>query len=345
MAVKEKKLSQICLSAEVTILDAIERMNETRKGIILICFDDKKLLGTVTDADVRTGLASGISLDEKITKITNTNPKTLPFGSKNSEIIECFKKTKFRAIPLVDLDNFIVDCLFVDQFSDSKAEQRILMIMAGGFGKRMGSLTEDTPKPMLRVKGKPILEHIVERAVIEKFENIFVSTHYLAGHINDYFGDGRNFGVKMDYINEVKPLDTAGSFAKLPVESGPVVVTNADVITNVAYTKLIEFHQLHDASITVAIHHHIIKHPFGVIISDGIDFLGIEEKPNWTTNINAGIYVLDASLKHLIEDGEALGMPELIKRVKQANKRVIVFPLHEDWVDLGSKADYLKHKD
>ena len=107
------------------------------------------MLGTVTDADVRTGLASGISLDEKITKITNTNPsKTLPFGSKNSEIIECFKKTKFRAIPLVDLDNFIVDCLFVDQFSDQSAEQRILMIMAGGFGKRMGALTEDTPKPM-----------------------------------------------------------------------------------------------------------------------------------------------------------------------------------------------------
>ena len=338
-------LAKICLSPSASILSAIESLNNSKLGVVLVCDDHGRLLGTITDADIRSGLASKRSLEESVLVIANKQTTTLPFGASNNEIAKCFIDTKLRAIPILDLQGVVVDCLFLDQLAPINKTQRILMIMAGGFGLRMGDLTKTMPKPMLPIKGRPMLEYIVEQAAKEKFERIFISTHYLSKKIKDHFNHGESFNIPIDYIDESEPLDTAGSFANIPISVGPVLVSNADVMTNVGYAKLIDFHNLNDADITVAVHTHIIKHPFGVIKSSGIDLIEIEEKPNWITSINAGIYVLDAKVKSLISKNESLPMTELISRVQKNDGRVIVFPLHEHWIDLGSQTDYYSYKD
>lgn len=342
---RQDHLSQICLPPTASILDAVESLNKSRKGIVLVIAPDSRLLGTITDADVRHGLASRISLEEPLTTIANGNAVTLVNDTSHDEIVSRFFETRLRAIPILDDKGTVVDCVFVDQVTAHAQTQRLLMIMAGGFGKRMGTLTENTPKPMLHVNGKPMIAHIIEQAVSEHFEKVFISTHYLSDQIQDHFGDGRKFGIEIDYIEESRPLDTGGSFVKVPVSQGPVVVTNADVLSGVGYSKMLDFHLLNNAIVTMAVHQHVIQHPFGVVRSDGINFIGIDEKPRWVTSINAGIYVVDASVKKKIGHDEPISMPDVIHRVKQSDGRVVVFPLHENWTDLGSEAQYFKMND
>jgi len=337
---RQDLLRQICVPPTATILGAVESLNNSRKGIVLVTCYDGRLLGTITDADIRHGLASRISLEERVTVIANGNAVTLADGTSRDEIVNCFIETKLRALPILDNKGSVVDCVFLDQFSAHVQTQRVLMIMAGGFGKRMGSLTEKTPKPMLQVNDKPMMAHIIEQAAREHFEKVYISTHYLGDQIQDHFSDGKRFGVEIHYIEEASPLDTGGSFANIPVSQGPVVVTNADVLSGVGYSKMVDFHLLNSATVTIAVHQHIIQHPFGVVRSDGIDFLGIDEKPRWITSINAGIYVLDASVKKMIQHDEPISMPDVIQRVKNSGARVVVFPLHENWTDLGDATQY-----
>jgi dTDP-glucose pyrophosphorylase len=335
-------LRQICVPPTATILDAVESLNISRKGIVLVVARNSRFLGTITDADVRHGLASRISLEEPVTTIVNNNAVTLADGTPRDEIVSRFVETRLRAIPILNDKGAVTDCVFVDQVTAHAQTQRVLLIMAGGFGKRMGALTESTPKPMLQVNGKPMMAHIIEQAAREHFERVYISTHYLGDQILNHFSDGRKFGVKIYYIEETTPLDTGGSFANIPVSQGPVVVTNADVLSGVGYSKMLDFHLLNSAAVTIAAHQHTIQHPFGVVKSDGIDFIGIDEKPRWVTSINAGIYVLDASVKKMIGHDEPISMPDVIHRVKQSDGRVVVFPLHENWTDLGEPTQYAK---
>ena len=328
-----------------TILDAVQNLNESKLGVVFVCDDLAKLIGTVTDADIRGGLVNNQNLSESISSIVNRQTTTLPVASTIQQIKEKFIETKLRAIPLLDADGTIKDCAFLDQFTSLSSPAKILMVMAGGFGVRMGELTASIPKPMLKIKGKPMLQYIVEQAVKENFQSLYISTHYLGKKIKEHFRNGEEYKIPISYIDEDKPLGTAGSFGRLPVNEGPVVVTNADVLSDVGYTDLIEYHNLNKADVTLAVHTHIIKHPFGVIKSSGIDLVEIEEKPSWVTNINAGIYVLDAKVKLLISKDESLPMTELISRVQKNGGRVIVFPLHEHWIDLGSQTDYYNYKD
>ena len=256
---RQDLLRQICLPPTATILDAVESLNKSRKGIVLVVAPDSRLLGTITDADVRHGLASRISLEEPVTTIANSDAVSLENGTLHDEIVSRFVETKLRAIPILDNKGTVVDCVFVDQVTAHAQTQRLLMIMAGGFGKRMGTLTESTPKPMLQVNGKPMIAHIIEQAAREHFEKVYISTHYLGDQIQDHFSDGRKFGVEIDYIEETRPLDTGGSFASIPVSQGAIVVTNADVLSGVGYSKTLEFHLLNNATVTIAVHQHIIQ--------------------------------------------------------------------------------------
>ena len=342
---KKILVEKICLPAHATILDAVQNLNDSKLGVVLISDESTRLIGTVTDADIRAGLLNKQDLSGAVDSIVNRQTTTLPIGSTETQIREKFIETKLRAIPLLEPNGTIKDCVFLDQFAQLGSPPKILMVMAGGLGLRMGELTASIPKPMLEIKGKQMLQYIIEQAVKENFKEIFISTHYLGEKIKELFRNGEKYKIPISYINEDKPLGTAGSFEKLPLDEGPVVVTNADVLSDLGYSDLMEYHQLNNADITIAVHTHIIKHPFGVVKSSGIDLIEIEEKPNWITNINAGIYVLDAKVKFLISKNEALPMTELVSRVQKNGGRVKVFPLHEDWVDLGSQTDYYSHRD
>jgi len=219
-----------------------------------------------------------------------------------------------------------------------------LLIMAGGMGKRMGELTREMPKPLLNVRGKPMIQHILDMAVSEGFKNIFISTYYKSELIEEFCGDGSKFGANITILRESKPLGTGGSFSLIPFTEGPIVVTNADIMSAVGYRRLLDYHLAHDAFATIAVREHVVQHQFGVIRHDGIKLTGFDEKPIWKTNISAGIYVLDARMRDYIAPKSYTDMPEIIERARASNKSVIIFPLHEMWSDLGSESDYLAHK-
>ena len=225
-----------------------------------------------------------------------------------------------------------------------------LLIMAGGFGKRLGKLTESCPKPMLKINNIPILEHIINKARDENFKQIYISTHFKSNIIENYFDDGSKFNVKITYIKEEKPLGTGGSLKMLNNYNGPIIITNGDIISKIGYQKLLEFHNLNRGVATMAVLKHEITNPFGVIKYNGIQLVDFEEKPSWVTYINAGIYVVDSSVRNIINKNENISMPMILKKLKAKNKEIFIFHMHEDWIDIGTpealkkiKQSYIKN--
>ena len=326
-----------------SIRDAIQNLNETGKQIILICDDEDSLIGTVSDGDIRKALVVKHSLEQKLCEVMNATP----IFSRIEDSIECVRSlmlTKgLRAIPVVASNAKLVGIHFLEEIAYASENKAVMLIMAGGFGSRMGKLTENIPKPMLKVAGKPMLQHIVEKAVDEKFEKIFISVHHLAEKIQKYFKDGEKFGVQIEYLEEENPLGTGGSVQLIKDVNGPILVTNADILSNINYKALIDFHQYNRAGATIATREHIIQHQFGVVENAGIDFVSFQEKPEWVTTINAGIYVINSETVNLIASKEVISMPEIIERVKGRGKRVVVYPLYENWVDLGSPEQYASY--
>ena len=326
------------------MMDAIESLNNSGSAIVLICNNDNLLAGTITDADIRRALANQKMFDTSVTDVMHSSPSVVGEDASNDVILDEFIRTGLRALPAVDKSGHVVDCHFREDFSDLRVAADTIMIMAGGFGTRMGDLTKETPKPMLDVRGKPMIQHIIEMAASEKFQHIVISTHYLSNVIEDHCGDGSRFGVKISYIKEESPLGTGGSFGLLENTVGPVVVTNSDIMSTIGYRQMLEFHRTHNAAATMAVREHQIQNPFGVVLNDGVTLTGFEEKPTWKTNINAGIYVLDASLRRLIAKDEVITMPAVFDRIREAGERTVVYPLYEQWTDLGSEAEYVRFK-
>jgi NDP-sugar pyrophosphorylase family protein len=218
----------------------------------------------------------------------------------------------------------------------------MMVIMAGGRGTRLHPYTENCPKPLLEVNGKPILTHIIEGAKNEGISNFLISINYLGEMIQDFFKDGTELGVNIDYIREENPLGTAGALGL--IEKRPdqtFLVTNGDLLVDIRYSELIEFHENQDAMGTMAIRAHEWQNPFGVVKTDGIFITDYFEKPKIQSYINAGVYVLDPKVLNKIEPGVRIDMPEIFERMLNANERVIAYPLHEPWRDIG-RVDDLK---
>jgi NDP-sugar pyrophosphorylase family protein len=215
-----------------------------------------------------------------------------------------------------------------------------MVVMAGGQGTRLRPHTENCPKPLLPVSGKPMLEHIVERARADGFHRFVFAVHYLGHMIEDYFGNGERWQVNIEYLREESPLGTAGALALLPSRpDAPFVVTNGDVMTDIRYSELLDFHSRHEATATMAVRLHEWQHPFGVVRSNGVDIIGIDEKPIARSHINAGIYVLDPTALDRLTAGERCDMPALFLRLKESAERTIIYPMHEPWLDVGRPED------
>jgi len=265
----------------------------------------------------------------------NKNPS---FATEPRDLIQIqtfLFKDKFKAIPVVDKDEKVIDCYFYDNFFKSDINPPFL-IMAGGFGKRLGKLTEETPKPMLKVNNIPILEHIIKKARAEHFTKIFISTHYKSEIIENYFGNGHNFDVSITYLKEKKPLGTGGSFHLMKKFKGPVLVTNADIISKIGYRKLLDFHLLNNGIATMAVIKNEIQNPFGVVKSDGINLIDFEEKPVWINYINAGIYVVDSIVAKSVKENTNISMPMILKKLTEKKENIFIFHMHEHWVDIGT---------
>jgi dTDP-glucose pyrophosphorylase/predicted transcriptional regulator len=319
---------------------AIERLNKVGIKIALVLDENYRLLGTISDGDFRRGMLSGLTLEDTVEKIMNKNPRTVNEGTSRLEILKLMNDTKILQIPIVDGNNFVIGLHLWDDISVQAKYSNIMVIMAGGKGSRLHPQTENRPKPMLLVAGIPILEHIIKRARSQGFNHFIIAINYLGQIIEDYFKDGHKFGVKIEYLHEDIPLGTAGALSLLSHKpERAFIVTNGDVITDINYSDFLEYHTVQNAAATVAVHTHEFQIPYGVVQINGLEIESYEEKPIISSFINAGVYALDPDILDLIKEPKFRDMPELLDISRDLKKKVIVYPLHESWIDIGRPID------
>ena len=319
---------------------AIEQLNRVGIKIALVLDDSYRLLGTISDGDFRRGMLNGLSLEDTVEKIMNKNPRTVNEETSRSEILKLMNDTKILQIPVVDKENFLIGLHLWDDFSVQAKYSNIMVIMAGGRGSRLHPQTENRPKPMLLVAGVPILEHIIKRARSQGFNHFIIAINYLGQVIEDYFKDGQKFGVKIEYLHEDAPLGTAGALSLLSDKpERAFIVTNGDVITDINYSDFLEYHTVQNAAATVAVHTHEFQIPYGVVQINGLEVESYEEKPIVSSFINAGVYALDPDILDFITEPKFRDMPEILNISRDLKKKVIVYPLHESWIDIGRPID------
>ena len=319
---------------------AIKRLSTIGIKIVLVLDDDYRLLGTICDGDFRRGMLNGLSLEDPVEKIMNKNPRTVNKGTSRLEILKLMNDTKILQIPIVDKDDFVIGLHLWDEMSVQAKYSNIMIIMAGGKGSRLHPQTENRPKPMLLVAGIPILEHIIKRARSQGFNHFIIAINYLGQIIEDYFKDGQRFGVKIEYLREDVPLGTAGALSLLSYKpERAFIVTNGDVITDINYSDFLEYHTVQNAAATVAVHTHEFQIPYGVVQINGLEIDSYEEKPIISSFINAGVYALDPDILDFITEPKFRDMPEILNISRDLKKKVIVYPLHESWIDIGRPID------
>jgi dTDP-glucose pyrophosphorylase len=335
-----EKWQYAVLTEHATIKDAIQKLDEVALQILLIIDNNKKLIGTLSDGDIRRGLLKGRNLQSSISPIVFRNPLVVPESLQRELVFKLMTINKIRQIPIVDESGEVVGLHLWDNLAQPKKRDNMMVIMAGGRGMRMHPHTEDCPKPMLRVAGKPMLEHIILQAKADGFINFAISINYLGHLIEDYFGDGHELGVHIQYLREKTPLGTAGSLSLIrDIVGGPFIITNGDVITNIRYSELLDFHISHNAIATMAVRLHEWQHPFGVVNMEGINISSIEEKPILLTHINAGVYVIDPIALSFLKAGQRYDMPSLFEHLQHKELRTVAYPMHEPWLDVGRPAD------
>jgi dTDP-glucose pyrophosphorylase len=323
-----------------TLQEAIRSLDATGLQIALVIATDGTLLGTVTDGDIRRGLLRGMGLAGSVEAIMQREPLVVPPTLGREIVLQLMQANKFHQLPVVDEQRRVVGLHLWDELLVPAQRSNLMVIMAGGRGTRLRPHTENCPKPLIAVGGKPMLEHIVERARAEGFSRFVFAIHYLGAMIEQYFGDGKRWQVEIRYLRETTPLGTAGALALLdPPPAEPFVVTNGDVLTDIRYAELLDFHCRHGAAATMAVRLHEWQHPFGVVRSKGVDIVGFEEKPITRSHINAGIYVLAPAVLQALQAAEPCDMPTLFTRLQQRAARTIVYPMHEPWLDVGREAD------
>lgn len=336
----EQNWRKAIIQSDATIQQAISNLNEVAIKIVLVVNKAGELEGTISDGDIRRGLLKGIGLNSSINSVIHRNSLVVPPEMTRDMVKQLMVANKIQQIPAVDEHRRIVGLHLWDEITSTPERSNMMVIMAGGKGVRLRPYTENCPKPMLPVAGRPMLEHIIERAKAEGFRHFVLAVHYLGHVIEDYFGKGERIGVKIDYLRENTPLGTAGALSLLnPLPEQAFVVTNGDVITDIKYGELLDFHTRHSAAATMAVRLHEWQHPFGVVQTQGIEIVGFEEKPIARSHINAGVYALDPYTLSELRQSTRCDMPTFFERLQAQSKRTIAYPMHEPWLDVGRPDD------
>ncbi|MGC6415300.1 MAG: nucleotidyltransferase family protein [Bacteroidia bacterium] len=297
--------------------------------------------GIITDGDIRRALLNGVSIDASIDSVINRIPYVMK-ESDDPKIVERNMKNRgISIVPILDDKSQLIGMKRLYNEPSLEVYDNLVVIMAGGLGTRLLPLTEKIPKPMLKISGKPILEIIIEKFAEEGFKNIAVCVNYKSEIIQDYFKDGKEFGVTMSYIEENKRLGTAGALSLIQLSNHlPIIVTNGDILTKVNYSQMIQYHQCHNASVTVAVRDYNYQVPFGVVQhNDGL-IRSIVEKPIQNFYVNSGIYVLEPSVIQYIPKNEYYDMTMLINTIVQKSQSVMSYLVREYWLDIGQKSEF-----
>ncbi len=334
------QLNKYFLSPDNSIQDAIECLDKVDVKLIVIVSKDHTLLGTVTDGDIRRALLKHLAINTPLSNVMNCSPKFLVEGDSEIKATQLKRLFGIPAVPKLDQQQHVVDLMGIKKGTEKR--DNTVFIMAGGFGKRLKPLTNNCPKPMLLVGEKPILENIIEKFINSGFHNFYISTHYLNEQIENYFGDGSQFGINIHYIREDFPLGTAGALALLPNKAimQPIIMMNGDLLTQVKFDEFLDYNIENTADISMAVRDYEVQVPYGVIEHTGNLITKITEKPKKTYFINAGIYCISPCVLKEIDVNKPLDMPDLIERQFNVNRNVSMFPIHEYWLDIGKMDDF-----
>lgn len=341
-------ITEYCVSPASTIRQVIACIERNSGGTALVVDPEGRLQDVITDGDVRRAILAGLSLDESISVLRSRRahsaypePVTALIGTASEELLRLMQERAVRQIPLVDESRRITKLVFLRDLLPDETWPLQAVVMAGGYGKRMLPLTEQVPKPMLPVCDKPLLEHIVQQLREAGIRRVNVTTHYKADVISQHFGDGREFGVEIEYINEAQLLGTAGALGFVSGgEDDPLLIMNGDIVTRMNFRAMVDFHRDHQADMTVAVRLYEVPIPYGVLETDGIAITGISEKPVLRRFISGGVYLLNKAMQGYIPKGRPFDMPDLIRTLIEHQHCVVSFPIHEYWVDIGRHEDY-----
>ncbi len=342
-----RDIQDILLSPDESIQQAMERITNDARRIALVVDDAGRLLTTVTDGDIRRAILDHIALDAPVTALMPykaeryQTPITAPQHTPKATLQRMMHQHQILHIPLVDDEGRVIDCVTLN---DVLPAERTLplqgVVMAGGLGTRLHPLTKDTPKPMLPVGGRPLLEHILDSFEKSGIRQVNISTFFQAEKIKDHFGDGRAFGVDINYVTEDQPLGTAGALGLLDPPSEPLLVINGDILTRVDFRAMLEYHEHHHAQLTVGVRQYQMRVPYGVVVSEAGQVRELQEKPSYTFMVNAGIYIISPDALRHIPSQERFDMTDLVRVLLEDDQTVVSFPIIEYWLDIGQPIDY-----
>lgn len=332
-----------------TISNAIETLDRAEGNICLVVDDESRLLGTVTDGDIRRGILRGLALTDSIDAVMNKDPVVGHPDQSKADIKQAMRNRRVRQLPIVDMNGHVISLHLYDDLnaSDSVAPRdNLVVLMAGGDGLRLRPLTEELPKPLLKVGNKPLLERILESFIDYKFHNFAISVNYKSELIRDYFGDGSKWNVSIQYLQENEKLGTAGSLSLIENNyDQPVIVMNGDVLTQVNFDSLLAFHSEQGADAMMCVRNYDLQIPYGVVETADAGITAIAEKPLQRFLVNAGIYVLEPRALSLIPYDTPFDMTDLFRLLIDQQRETAVFPIREYWLDIGHMDDYQRAND
>ncbi|MDF2684615.1 MAG: putative sugar-phosphate nucleotide transferase [Brevibacillus sp.] len=332
------------VSPHTPILHTLEIIDKSARQIALVADENDRLLGTVTDGDIRRGLLKGRALQDSTSLIMNSFPTVASPYETRENILALMKIKKIHQIPIVDEDGRVVHVEVLNDLLRPVRKDNWVVLMAGGLGTRLHPLTYDCPKPLLKVGNKPLLETILQSFIDQGFHRFYLSVKYKAEMIQEHFGDGSKWGVTIRYLEEQDSLGTAGALSLLPEKPAePFFVMNGDLLTKVNFEQLLDFHKTYQAQATMCVREYDHQVPYGVVRLDRHRLTSIEEKPTQRYFVNAGIYVLSPEILEYIPQRQYFDMPSLFDYVmKDQQQQAIAFPIREYWLDIGRMADFEK---
>jgi len=328
-----------------SIQKAIQFIDKGAIQAVFILDEQKRLCGVVTDGDIRRAILNNVALTQSVSEIMNKNPKFTKKGqlSRNA-IFQRMLKDSIRQMPIVDQDGRVLEVVLMDEFIQSEVKQNRAVILAGGLGSRLKPLTDHTPKPLLKIGDRSILDIMIENFVNQGFQDLVVSVNYKSDMIKDHLGDGQNYGCSINYLEEPSPLGTAGPLALMDKAQNeePILLINGDILTRINFSSLLQFHKTHNADLTVCLKEYEIQVPYGVVRVDEGNFKvdGIDEKPVQKFFVNAGIYAINPKVLEQIPKNDRFDMPDLMRVLREKGFNVVGYPVQEYWLDIGKMEDY-----
>ena len=341
-----KNFRDTLIPPSMAIRKAVEVIDRWGVQIALVADDDGRLLGTLTDGDVRRAILRGHDLDRTVETIMNRDPLIADAAESEDQTLMVMQSEGLRQVPVIDGERRIIGLRLMDELRGPSVQESPVVLMAGGVGARLRPLTDGTPKPMLKVGDKPLLETILENFVSHGCRRFFISVNYMAEKVEAHFGDGGKWGVSIDYLRESRELGTAGALSLLPADmEHPLILMNGDILTRVDFQQLLGFHRDHDAKLTMCIRDYHMQVPFGVVQLEDHRIAQIDEKPVHHFFVNAGIYVIEPSALALVPKETRFDMPQLVTAMTENGEEIVAFPLREYWLDVGRIDDFERAND